>query len=87
MAHQANKNCCKCDLVIGEHAWLSTEHLPLVSGLIRKLESYFIGPFKVIGLINSISFKLELPFFLAYASCFTLLSAKEGLGLGQWHCF
>ena len=48
MAHQANKHHCDCDLVVGDHAWLSTEHLPLVSGLSRKLSSRFIGPYKVI---------------------------------------
>ena len=50
-------------LVIGNHAWLSTEHLPLVSGLSRKLASCFIGPYKVIEQIDPVSFKLELPLY------------------------
>ena len=44
MAHQADKHHHDCDLVVCDHAWLSTEHLPLVSGLNRKLDSCFIGP-------------------------------------------
>ena len=41
MTHQANKH--HCNLVVGNYAQLSTEHLFLVSGLSRKLASYFIG--------------------------------------------
>ena len=63
MTHQANKHRCDCDLVVGDHAWLSTEHLLLVSGLSRKLASHFIGSYKVIEYINPVSFKLELPPF------------------------
>ena len=61
MTHQANKHRRDCDLVVGDHAWLSTEHFLLVSGLRRKLASYFIGLYKVIEHINPVSFKLELP--------------------------
>ena len=61
MTHQANKQCRYCDSFIGDHAWLSTEHLLLVSGLSRKLANRFIGPYKVIQQINSVGFKLELP--------------------------
>ena len=50
-----------CDFFVGDHACLSTEHLPLVSSLIRKLSSRFIGLYKVIKKINPISFKLEFP--------------------------
>ena len=60
MAHQANKHHCDCDLVVSDHAWLSTEHLPLVFGLSKKLPSRFIGSYKVIDQINPVSFKLEL---------------------------
>ena len=61
MAHQGNKHRYDCDLVVGDHAQLSTEHLPLVSGLSRKLASRLIGPYKVIEQINPASFRLELP--------------------------
>ena len=61
MAQQAHKHCHDCDLVVSNHAWLSTEHLPLVFGLSGKLANRFIGPHKVIKQINPVSFKLELP--------------------------
>ena len=61
MAQQANKHCHNCDLFVGHHAWLSTEHLSLVFGLSRKLASCFSDPYKVIKQINPVSFKLELP--------------------------
>ena len=37
MAHQANEYHRNCDLVVGDCAWLSTEHLNLGFGLSRKL--------------------------------------------------
>ena len=42
MANQANKHCCYCDIVVGDHAWLSTEYLLLVSWLSKKLAICFI---------------------------------------------
>ena len=33
MAHQANKHHCNYNLVVVNHAWLSTEHPPLTFGL------------------------------------------------------
>ena len=59
MTYQANKHYHNCDLV-DDHAWLSTEHLPLVSGLSRKLSNHFIGQCKVIEYINPVSFRLKL---------------------------
>ena len=61
MAYKVNKHHCNSVFVIGGHAWLSTEHLPLVYRLSKKLFSHFIGPYKVIKQINPVSFKLELP--------------------------
>ena len=62
MAHQTNKHHRDFNLVVGDHAWLSTEHLFLVSALSKKLASRFIGLFKVIKQINPVSFKLDLLF-------------------------
>ena len=77
MAHQANKHHRDCDLIVCDYAWLSTGHFILVYGLIRKLASHFIGLYRVVKQINHISFKLELPIFLACASSFVLFSAKK----------
>jgi hypothetical protein len=45
---------------IGEQVYLSTENLPIVSG-VSKLNPKYIGPFKIIKIINSVTVKLHLP--------------------------
>ena len=37
IAHQASKYRYDYDLVVYNHVWLSTDHLPLIFGLTRKL--------------------------------------------------
>ena len=78
MAHQANKHNRDCYLVVGDHAWLFTEHLPLVSRLSRKLASCFVGLYKVIKHINPISFKLELPPSWHMRPAFHCFQLKKG---------
>ena len=48
MAHQANKHHHNCDIIVDDHAWLSTEHLPFISELSWKLSSRLIGPYWVV---------------------------------------
>ena len=61
MAKHANWRRRPADVVIGGYAWLSTEHLKLAPGLSRKLASKFVGPFRVIAAVGTVSFCLELP--------------------------
>ena len=46
---------------IGGLAWLSSEHLALVSGLSKKLADKFVGPFEVLEQVGEVSIKLKLP--------------------------
>ena len=62
MAHHAKNYCYDFNLV-GDYAWLFTEHLPLVSDLSWKLANHFIGLYQVIKQINPVNFKLEILFF------------------------
>ena len=61
MAKHANQRCRPADVVVGGYAWLSTEHLKLAPGLLRKLAAKFIGPFWVVATVGAMSFRLELP--------------------------
>ena len=60
MAKHANRCRRPADVVIGGYAWLSTEHLKLAPGLLRKLAAKFVGPFRVIAAVGAVSFRLEL---------------------------
>ena len=48
MTVQANKRRRAVDVFVGSKAWLSTEHLKLAPGLIRKLAAKWAGPFPVV---------------------------------------
>jgi hypothetical protein len=45
---------------IGNPVFLSTQNLNLKNG-VKKLNSKFVGPFKIIGKINDVTYKLDLP--------------------------
>ena len=61
MAKHANHCCRPADVVVGDYAWLLTEHLKLAPGLLQKLAAKFLGPFRVIAAVGAMSFCLELP--------------------------
>ena len=61
MAQQANRRRQKVDVVVGQFAWLSTEHLKLAPNLSRKLAAKFVGPFKVLQAVGPVAFRLALP--------------------------
>ena len=61
MAKHANWRRSPADVVIGGYAWLSTEHLKLAPGLSQKLAAKFVGPFRVVAAVGTVSFRLELP--------------------------
>ena len=61
MAKHANRHRRPADVVVGLYAWLSTEHLKLAPGLSRKFAAKFVGPFRVVDAVGTVSFCLELP--------------------------
>ena len=61
MAKHVNWHRRPADVVIGGYAWLSTEHLKIAPGLLRKLAAKFVGPFWVVATVGAVSFCLELP--------------------------
>ena len=61
MAKHANRRRRPADVVIGGYAFLSTEHLKLAPGLLRKLAAKFVEPFWVVAAVGAMSFCLELP--------------------------
>ena len=61
MAKHANWHRRPADVVIGDYALLSTEHLKLAPGLLQKLAAKFVEPFRVVAAVGAVSFCLELP--------------------------
>jgi hypothetical protein len=51
----------KCPYQVGDSCWLSTKHLKLKTTGSRKLVPRFVGPYKVIKVVNPVAVKLELP--------------------------
>ena len=60
MAKHANWCCRPANIVVSDYTWLSTEHLKLAPGLLRKLAAKFIGLFRVVAAVVAVSFHLEL---------------------------
>jgi hypothetical protein len=48
-------------LSLGDYAWLSTKHLNLLTPGSHKLLPRYVGPFKVLRVINDVTYKLDLP--------------------------
>ena len=61
MAKHANWRRRPADVVVGDYAWLSAEHLKMAPGLSRKLAAKFVGPFWVVAAVGAVSFRLKLP--------------------------
>ena len=61
MAKHANWCCRPANVVVGGFAWLSSEHLKLAAGLLRKLAAKCVGPLRVVAAVGAVSFRLELP--------------------------
>ena len=61
MAKHTNRCRRPADVVVGGYAWLSTEHLKLAPGLLRKLAANLVGTFCVVAAVGAVSFCLELP--------------------------
>ena len=61
MAKHSNRHRRPAGIVVGSYAWLSTEHLKLAPGLLRKLAAKFVEPFWVVVAVGAMSFRLELP--------------------------
>ena len=61
MAKHANRRRRPADIIVGDYAWLSTEHLKLAPGLSCKPAAKFVGLFCVAAAVGAVSFRLELP--------------------------
>ena len=61
MTHQANKHRRAIHYAEGDLAWLRTDHLVLPRGLTRKFASKWIGPFKIVKVVNPVAMELDLP--------------------------
>ena len=48
MADYDNRHCYEVTFDVDSYAWLSTNHLKLLTNLFRKLASSYVGPFKVV---------------------------------------
>ncbi|KAJ9515658.1 hypothetical protein QJQ45_002704 [Haematococcus lacustris] len=60
-AHMANKGRKEVKYVPGDLVLLSTKNLRLKPGKARKLLPRFVGPFKVLHIVNNVAVKLDLP--------------------------
>ena len=81
MARYANRRRREHDVVVGGHAWLSSEHLTLRPGLSRKLAERFVGPFRVTEAIGQVAFRLELPPTCKIHNVFHVSQLKPAVGV------
>ena len=65
---------------VGRLAWLSSEHLALVTGLSRKLTDRFVGPFEVLEQVGVVSFRLKLPSHWRVHDVFHVSQFKAAVG-------
>jgi hypothetical protein len=61
MTHQANKHRRDIHYAVGDLAWLRTDNLVLPRGLTRKFANKWIGPFKIVKVVNPVAMELDLP--------------------------
>ena len=61
MADYANRSQRAVDVTVGSFVWLSTTHLCLPAKLSHKLAAKWAGPFRVLSLVGSVLFWLDLP--------------------------
>jgi Chromo (CHRromatin Organisation MOdifier) domain len=61
---------------VGEKVFLSTENLPIVTG-VSKLNPKYIGPFEIIQILNSVAVKLKLPPTMNIVNTFHVSKLKK----------
>lgn len=60
MAKYANRHRRDLELRVGDHVWLSTAHIRMPVSVSRKLAPKFTGPYRIIGQVTPVSFRLDL---------------------------
>lgn len=78
----ANKKRRNEQFTVGEKVYLSTENLPIVSG-VSKLNPKFIGPFEITKVINSVAVRLSLPPTMNIVNSFHVSRLKK-VSSSQW---
>ena len=61
MQAQANKHRRDFIFQQGDTAWLRTDNLVLPGHLTRKLAAKWIGPYRIVEVVNPVAVKLDLP--------------------------
>ena len=72
----ANKKRRDEQFKVGEKVYLSTENLPIVTG-VSKLNPKYIGPFEIIQIVNSVAVKLKLPPTMNIVNTFHVSKLKK----------
>ena len=79
MVRTADRHRRAMELEIGQQVWLSTKHLP-IRGVSRKLSALWAGPYKVIGKVGLVAYKLELPVTWNIHNVFHISQLKPVVG-------